>query len=161
WPGSVGRQGATAADEGGDVGRSRRTLRAHNRRTRPRCHIRWRKTWDVVMGPSRQHERRTELLTTIATLGGYCRRVTSALPDGRRRELLRLATAWRGVFLGDAKHSETPYNLATKARLYRYLMWLSPLAPTWRCLLALCYSTVESATTWERAMTCLTREAGL
>lgn len=45
-------------------------------------------------------------------------------PDGRRPDVLRMDSVRNVLFIGDAKHVETPGNLATQARLKGYLSWL-------------------------------------
>lgn len=72
--------------------------------------------------PSRTHEARRVLLQTIADAAGY--RLPMSLPDGRRPDVLRLHVDCEGLFLGEAKHSEGPYDLNSIDRLRHYLSWL-------------------------------------
>ena len=81
--------------------------------------------------PSRTHEGRRVLLETIADAAGY--RLAMSLPDGRRPDVLRLHVDRIGLFLGEAKHTERPYDLDSVDRLRHYLGWLAP-----SCQLAVC-----------------------
>lgn len=74
--------------------------------------------------PSRVHETRRALLETIADAAGY--RLTMPLPDGRRPDVLRVHVDRVGLFLGEAKHTEGPYDLESADRLRHYLRWFVP-----------------------------------
>ena len=80
--------------------------------------------------PSRTHEARRVLLETIADAAGY--RLALRLPDGRRPDVLRLHVDQTGLFLGEAKHTEGPYDLDSADRLRHYLGWLA--APSQRAV---------------------------
>ena len=73
--------------------------------------------------PSRTHEARRLLLETIADAAGY--RLALLLPDGTRPDVLRHHVDQRGVFLGEAKHTEGPHDLESADRLRHYLGWLA------------------------------------
>lgn len=72
-----------------------------------------------MSAPSTEHEDRVELLRSIATLSGYC----FDIPVGEDfvPDVARLSRATRGVFVGDAKATETSGCIATSERLQNYL----------------------------------------
>ena len=78
----------------------------------------------VVRMPSRTHEARRVLLRTVAEVGGYQLKV--ALPDGTRPDVLRLHARRRGVFLGEAKHTEGTCDSNSIDRLRKFLGWVVP-----------------------------------
>lgn len=76
--------------------------------------------------PSHAHERRRTLLEAIADVAGY--RLTMALPNGSFPDVLRFHVDRTGLFLGEAKHTERPYDVHSIDRLRGYLGWLAPLS---------------------------------
>lgn len=88
--------------------------------------------------PSRSHEVRRVLLETVADVAGY--RLEFRLPDGKRPDVLRLHVDRAGLFLGEAKHTEGPFETCSVDRLRAYLDWLVPLwRQNVRCLLAIAH----------------------
>jgi len=75
-------------------------------------------------GPSALHEYRVAALSTMATLAGYTASF-GCLPDGTRPDVLQLHPRGGGVFIGDAKATETPGNVETFDRLERYADFLA------------------------------------
>jgi hypothetical protein len=75
--------------------------------------------------PSFTHEARRAHLQTLADVAGF--RIEVHFPSDDRPDVLRRLVNGRGVFLGEAKYSEGPSNMASVARLDRYLGWLLPV----------------------------------
>jgi hypothetical protein len=73
--------------------------------------------------PTELHERRAATLSTMAILSGYTTTLTT-LPDGSRPDVLHLRPTDGGVFIGDAKATETPGNTETYDRLSHYTAFL-------------------------------------
>lgn len=101
------------------------------------------------MRPSDEHEARREVLVAIAVLSGFDLAVRSALPDGSRPDVLHTSSASRRVFIGEAKHSETPGCSSTLARMQRYLAWFGSTdgGPA-ECWLAVCHSRRDDGRAW-------------
>jgi hypothetical protein len=114
--------------------------------------------------PSDDHEERREILDAVAVLAGFTTLFPSALPDGRRPDVMRLALTTGGVFLGDAKATESSGNSDTFARLLAYATWINAAA---RCdthpiaVLALCVPAPLDAEGWTRALALVAHEVGL
>ena len=70
------------------------------------------------------HERRTRFLEIVADLIGCLEPIGGEFPDGRRPDVLRIHTERGVLFIGDAKHTETPGCHETRVRLAAYLQWL-------------------------------------
>lgn len=114
------------------------------------------------MGPSAEHEARREVLGAIAILSGFDLAVRSALPDGSRPDVLHISSADRRVFIGEAKHSETPGCLDTLARMRRYLAWFgSPDGGPAECLMAVCHSRRDDRRAWQASLHLLASEEQL
>jgi hypothetical protein len=79
--------------------------------------------------PSLTHEARRALLKTLADVAGF--RIEANFPSDDRPDVLRRLVNGRGLFLGEAKYSEGPSNMASVARLDRYLGWLLPVQQIW------------------------------
>lgn len=75
-------------------------------------------------GPSLLHEDRVAALSAMATLARFDLPMT-ALPDGSIPDVLQLRRSDGGLFIGDAKASETPGNSATFGRLTHYSDFLA------------------------------------
>jgi hypothetical protein len=74
--------------------------------------------------PSVEHEYYVEILNDVAMMMGFFASL-DALPDGTRPDVLRINIATGGVFLGDAKVTESPNCMATQVRYQHYVNWLS------------------------------------
>lgn len=81
--------------------------------------------------PSLTHEARRALLQTLADVAGF--RIEANFPSDDRPDVLRRLVNGRGLFLGEAKYSEGPSNMASVARLDRYLGWLLPVQQSGGC----------------------------
>lgn len=114
------------------------------------------------MRPSDEHEARREVLGAIAVLSGFDLAVRSALPDGSRPDVLHISSADRRVFIGEAKHSETPGCSSTLARMQRYLAWFgSADGGLAECLLAVCHSRRDDYRAWQAGLRLLAFEGQL
>lgn len=74
--------------------------------------------------PSTEHENYVEILNDVAMMMGFSASL-AVLPDGTRPDVLRFNFATNGVFLGDAKATESPNCIATRLRYQCYVDWLS------------------------------------
>lgn len=72
-----------------------------------------------MSAPSPDHQERVDLLRSIATLSGYPCDVP--IDDALVPDVARLSRATRGLFVGDAKATETSGCAATSERLQNYL----------------------------------------
>lgn len=72
-----------------------------------------------MSAPSPAHEERVELLRSIAALSGY--RCDIAIGDALMPDVARMSSTTRGLFVGDAKATETSGCIATSERLQNYL----------------------------------------
>lgn len=112
--------------------------------------------------PSTQHEYGRTVLDDIALLTGCTESMGNELPDGRRPDVLRLNIAHRMMFIGDAKHSESPSCLATQARLLGYFCWAKAFATCGGALVfAICFSRVSDSQGWLSLLCKLCDEVGL
>lgn len=114
--------------------------------------------------PSDDHEARRELLDAIAILAGFTLTFPGALPDGRRPDVLRVSLTRSGLFVGDAKATESPGNSDTVARLLAYARWIDAAArgrshPV--AVLAVCVPGRHATQGWTRALELVAHEAGL
>lgn len=75
--------------------------------------------------PSAEHEWRVALLEALAALTGHIVPLPTPLADGSRPDVLMADLRRCAVFLGDGKETEGPTDLASRARLERYLSWLA------------------------------------
>src|SRR5438132_1514167 len=91
----------------------------------------------VRLSPSRTHEYRRGVLDSLAILAGF--EIELTLPDGSRPDVARVSVQWSRVFLGDAKHSESPADEAVICRLRRYALWLRGTHTGSTDVLALCH----------------------
>jgi hypothetical protein len=108
------------------------------------------------------HDDRAAALDSLAVLMGFTTRLPY-LPDGHQPDVLRLSIASRGLFIGDAKDTESPGNSATAARLSRYVDWAAVHArrfdgPT---LLMLCFGVRQHAVGWLALVADLIRSRAL
>jgi hypothetical protein len=112
------------------------------------------------MNPSPEHERRRELLMSLAILAGCTHRLP-AFPDGLMPDVLRIRVGNDLLFVGDAKATETAGCAATAARLGAYFEWVRVHAATGRAaVVALCHS-CSAGTSWRPLMLRLSQSRGL
>jgi hypothetical protein len=81
-----------------------------------------------VGAPTATHERRAAELDTLAVLAGYTALAT--MPWRLRPDVLRGCPAAGGLFVGDAKQTETAGCEATFARLRWYVVAASEFLPS-------------------------------
>jgi len=120
----------------------------------------------VSSGPgvmSRRHKEGTALLDTLATLVGCLASLNAGLPDGLRPDVMRLDLSSGRLFVGDAKHSESPSSIHTQGRILNYLRWF---AAHLRCgrgegVFAVCFSKISDTHLWVEALDMLAAEAGV
>lgn len=109
------------------------------------------------------HDEKVRVLSVLAALIGCHETMGGQLPDGRRPDILRISTKDRILFLGDAKHTESPRCTATQARLLTYLHWFSSYTRVNHSLgiFAICFAKQADAHEWVRTAYSLGREAGI
>ncbi len=109
------------------------------------------------------HEYRAHFLEAMATLIGCQESFGDELPDGRRPDVMRMDSAHNVLFLGEAKHSESPGNVATRARLQRYFLWLSIHVSRREGvgIFAVCFGREEDAKRWSETISLLESEVGI
>lgn len=102
------------------------------------------------MAPTATHEERVQALHSLATLVG-CVIDWPALPDGSRPDALRLNPRTGLLFIGDAKHTETPGCSATLSRFRQYSRAAGVYVASVRAtaVLALCHSGVPQSSRWD------------
>lgn len=108
------------------------------------------------------HSLRERFLEDLATLSGFTVR-TRCLPDGVLPDVLRFEPGGRGLFLGDAKDTETPGNRETLVRLYRYVQWFDEFLqrPGTYGVFAVCFGKRSQSADWDSSLEFLFREAGM
>lgn len=106
-------------------------------------------------GPSLGHEKRRELLETVATAAGYLDRVPAVFRCGLRPDVWRLRRESRVVFIGEAKETERPTCKETRERLMAYVAWLLKARPR-VAVLAVCFGREEDAEGWGEVLHTLT-----
>jgi hypothetical protein len=97
------------------------------------------------------HASRTSVIETLAGLLGFHGQELHYLPDGARPDVLRFDVHGRGLFVGDAKHTESPGSVATALRFRRYMRWIRAhqRAPTAGvAIVVLCFGRRREATRW-------------
>ena len=112
----------------------------------------------TIACPGPVHEGRVRMLDALATLAGFLTEVPG-LPDGRTPDVVRMCTRRRGLFLGEAKASESPGDQAVLARLARYVAWWQGAGRRGPALLVVCCGRPEGGR-WASALTALAAEAG-
>ncbi len=117
------------------------------------------------MQPSSQngHERRKQFLLALASLAGFPFDLLGTLPDGARPDILLYEPLKRGLFMGDAKDTESPGNLETQVRLRKYLRWFAAhLNHPEACgVFAVCFGNRSHGNAWARTLQFLLGEVGL
>lgn len=119
-------------------------------------------TVDTPAGPSLWHEHRRSVLDNIAVLAGYAESPGQQLPDGVRPDVIRINASRRMMFMGDAKHSETPGCTATEERLLSYFRWARAFVLSGGTLVfAVCYGRLSDSAGWLRLLCRLCEEVEL
>lgn len=117
---------------------------------------------DPVPVGRQAHEYRVEFLDALAVLMGCEGALGGELPDGRRPDVLRFDQGRRVLFVGDAKHSESPGNKETQARLQRYLGWMSShVGSGGGGVFAVCFGRGSDTDAWVETLAMLAHEVGL
>lgn len=109
-----------------------------------------------------EHDRRAEFLRTLAELAGYHVKLR-CLPDGLLPDVLQFSPTTDGLFVGDAKNKEGPFDRQTQVRLLRYLRSIKIYLrkPNAHALFAICFGNPRQDASWERVIAMLTSEAGI
>lgn len=108
------------------------------------------------------HERRVEFLDTLAILVGCEGTLGGELPDGRRPDVIRYTPERRVLFIGDAKHWESPGNRETQARLLSYVRWMSAHVQSGGVgVFAMCFGRQSDTAAWVETMEMLSYEERL
>lgn len=113
-------------------------------------------TDDAGRNGTASHESRRQFLDSLAVLIGCHEQLGATLPDGLRPDVLRISTARRLLFLGEAKHSESPRNRYTVERLRSYVRWIGSHldyageddGPPPSAVMAICFGTASDADDW-------------
>ncbi len=108
---------------------------------------------------SAEHERRASVLDALAVLAGLPVEPT-IWPDGTRPDVLRADVSGRSLFVGEAKHTETPGRIDTAARLARYLQWVAEARPD-RVYIAVCFGRPHDGRDWIHLIERVTVAAGV
>ncbi len=95
-----------------------------------------------------EHNNNAALLSDLAVLLGCSADLQGRFPDGQRPDVLRADFKNRILFLGDAKHTETPGCALTRFRLRSYFRWLSPIWGAHICIAALCFTNARHRRGW-------------
>jgi hypothetical protein len=109
------------------------------------------------------HKLRTQFLDDLASLMGCKEVFFRHFPDGTRPDVLKADSRSHTLFVGDAKHTETPGCKATQARLQVYLRWLSIFINSHggTGVFAICFGKTADTEGWIKTITMLANEAGL
>ncbi len=109
------------------------------------------------------HEQRVAFLGTLADLMGCNEVFGGEFPDGRRPDVLRTDSRLSVLFVGDAKHTESPGNLETQIRLQTYMRWLAAFVERGAGIgiFALCFGKEAHTYGWQSTISLLAREVGL
>lgn len=108
-----------------------------------------------------RHEERRKFLDALAVLCGYPTLLMSGLADGGAPDVIRMNGTTRGLFIGEAKDSETPGNTETRKRLAGYLAWfMSHLAAGGEGVFSVCCGRAGEAEAWRLTLDDLSRQAG-
>lgn len=109
---------------------------------------------------SSRHEQGTAFLNALATLVGCHASLEAGLPDGLA-DVIRLDLSAGRLFVGDAKHSESPASIHTQGRLLNYLRWFGTHLRSGRGdgVFAICFSRTSDANLWIEALNMLAIES--
>lgn len=115
------------------------------------------------MGLSREHEIAREALNDIAILSGYSSELPLPLPDCGIPDVARITDSMKGIFIGDAKHTEHPTNEHTLVRIRKYLKWLANLSVDVRQQSVFALSVTDSlaAAEWHLILNNLANDVGI
>lgn len=110
-----------------------------------------------------KHNARADFLDGLAVLMGCTDSLSSGFPDGKRPDVLRSNLSRKMLFIGEAKHSESPSCGATQARLSEYLRWMAAHVSerTRVGVFAVCFGKRAHTDGWIETVSRLSREVGL
>lgn len=96
-----------------------------------------------------EHEHYVDILNDVAIMMGFSASL-EILPDGTRPDVLRFNVATNGVFLGDAKATESPNCVATRLRYQHYVDWLAASrAAMSSSICGICFGECDNAPGWK------------
>lgn len=108
-----------------------------------------------------EHEDRTTALDALAALAGFDARLPS-FGDGRVPDVLRVDLRTGGLFVGDAKETDSPLTAETYLRLRRYVVWGSAhLNSPGRHLVVALAVPSRRGDAWEALLDALTDDVGI
>lgn len=116
-----------------------------------------------MTAPSQTHEARRAVLMTLADLAGFTLRLPLPLPDGSIPDVAKTHPAHYGVFIGDAKDTESGHSRATQVQLNRYLRWAraASLVTTGKSIFAVCHQLGAIGTPWHQVIAMLADDLAL
>lgn len=98
--------------------------------------------------PSPEHEARVAVLDDLAMMMDFTMKF-EMLPDSSRPDICRFNPFTNGIFIGEAKASESPKCLATELRYRNYLNWLAASrAVISSSVCAICFGNAKEASGW-------------
>lgn len=117
-----------------------------------------------MSAPTREHEQRREILQDVARLAGFCRDLRTIPGTRLAPDVFSMRPEGRSLFLGEAKHTESPDNWATFERLLGYLSALKPVLDNRVCrglVMAVCFDPSFSSARWRSVLYTCVSTAGL
>lgn len=101
-----------------------------------------------------EHNVKAKFLDGLAILLGCKENLAVGFPDGGKPDVLRADIERSVLFVGDAKHTETPGCTATKVRLLHYFRWLAAHVGGGNRLgiFALCFGAGSDRDHWRHAI---------
>lgn len=113
--------------------------------------------------PQNAHERRRQFLQSLGRLAGFRYAIHSCLPDGATPDVVLCEPSKRGLFIGDAKDTESPGNIETQVRLLRYFKWFAVhlTCPDACGIFAVCFGNRSHQGAWLETLRFLCFEVGL
>jgi hypothetical protein len=110
--------------------------------------------------PSAPHESRVDILNAVAVMAGYT--APSQIAAGLMPDVVRLDLRHRGLFVADAKETETPGTRHTRDRLRSYALaaraWLHA---GYTARLAICHGDPASPGPWLSLLQVAARDAAV
>src|SRR5690349_7368217 len=109
-----------------------------------------------------EHQSRVEFLRALVTLAGYSVRLPCLL-GGLIPDVLQFSPSSGGLFVGDAKHTESPRDQQMQVRLLRYLSFLKlhVRRPGTHGVFAICFGDHAEGYEWTRTIAMLMSEVGI
>lgn len=106
------------------------------------------------------HATRVAFLDCLATLLGCTGSLAASLPDGLHPDVVRFDALHGLLFIGDAKHTESPGLHATRSRLVRYLRWVFThiAQKEHAAIFAICFGRQSDTILWIETIELLARD---